>query len=322
MVNNAPGLNFLEIIIQSGQNGALTPTLRAKMLAFAKDITQNMPIHPEEDKNTELKEYMDYQRRLDHERLIYHSLDHAKSELQEHLQEAMGDPEKIKPFLEQAFPISRRFADADTLMLMLRKLLNGHNSTNNWYRMNSYYHAVVYESMKGFIKIYNRLLREAPEKAEELKIAKGMEVDFDDWAYLYFQDLDFHLGRDLGYTHYPFAKRNAAILEEVEKEISGGKSREQALQAVKEQFEIDDITIDLLLDKKIGQKDLELFYTSVENPIYEYLMPAQDGRWGAVDGESLLDHAYYMGSNLKVWEWRKQEEVETVMEEIAKTQKK
>jgi hypothetical protein len=292
------------------------------MLAFAKDITQNMPIHPEEAKNSELKEYMDYQRKLDHERLIYHSLDHAKNELQEQVQATLGDQEKIKPFLEQAFPVSQRFADADTLMLMLRKLINGHNSTNNWYRMNAYYHAVVYDSMQGFVKVYNRLVREAPEKAEELKICKGMEVDFDDWAYLYFQDLDFHLGRDLGYTHYPFAKRNAAIQQEVEKEINSGKSHEQALQAVKEQFEIDDISIDLLLGKKIDQKNLELFYTSVENPIYEYLMPAQEGRWGAVDGESLLDHAYYMGSNLKVWEWRKQEEVESVMEELSKTQKK
>ena len=292
------------------------------MLAFAKDIIQNMPIHPEESKNSELKEYMDYQRKLDHERLIYHSLDHAKSELQERLQSAMGDQEKLKPFLEQAFPLSGRFANADTLMLMLRKMINGHNSTNNWYRMNAYYQAVVYECMQGFIKLYNRLLREAPEKAEEFKVAKGMEVDFDDWTYLYFQDLDFHIGRDLGYTHYPFAKRNASIQEEVAKEINNGKSHEQALQAVKEQYEIEDTSIDILLGKKIGQKDLELFYTSVENPIYEYLMPAQDGRWGAVDGESLLDHAYYMGSNLKVWEWRKQNEVESVMEELAKTQKK
>jgi hypothetical protein len=316
------GFNFLEIIIQSGQNGALTQTLRAKMLAFAKDITQNMPIHPEEEKNTELKEYMDYQRNLDHERLIYHSLDHAKNDLQEHLQEAMGDQEKIKPYLEQAFPLSQRFADADTLMLMLRKLINGHNSTNNWYRMNAYYLALVHDCMKEFVKVYNRLLREAPEKAEELGVSKGMEVDFDDWVYLYFQDLDFHLGMDLGYTHYPFSKRNAAILEEVEKEMNNGKSRQEALQIVKEQFEIDDISIKVVLHKKIDQKDLELFYTSVENPIYDFLNPAQEGGWGSMDGESLLDHAYYMGSNLKVWEWRKQEEVESVMEELAKIQKK
>ena len=48
------------------------------MLAFAKDITQNNPNHPEESKNSELKEYMDYQRTLNHERLIYHALDEAK----------------------------------------------------------------------------------------------------------------------------------------------------------------------------------------------------------------------------------------------------
>lgn len=292
------------------------------MLAFSKDITQNMPIHPDESKNTELKEYMDYQRKLDHERLIYHSLDHAKTELQEHLQTSMGDLEKLKPFLEKSFPISHRFANADTLMLMLRKLVNGHNSTNNWYRMNAYFHAVVYECMKEFIHFYNRLLTDAPEKAKEFKVSKGMEVDFSDWTYLYFQDLDFHLNQDLDYTHYPFAKRNAAIQKEVAKEVNSGKTPEQAFKTVKEHFDIDDVSIDLLLGKKISPKDMELFYTSVENPIYEYLMPAQEGQWGAMDGESLLDHAYYMGSNLKIWEWRKQGEVEAVMEELAKTQKK
>ncbi|MCH8314292.1 MAG: hypothetical protein IID17_15055 [Nitrospinae bacterium] len=292
------------------------------MLAFAKDITQTKPRHPEENKNSELKEYMDYQRKLDHERLIYHSLDHAKNILQENLQEAMGDQEKLKPCLQQSFPLSKEFADADTLMLMLRKLVNGQNSTNNWYRMNAYYYALVYDSMKQFIKFYNRLLREAPEKAEDYKISEGMEIDFDDWVSLYFSDLDFHIGKDLGYTHYPFAKRNAAIQEEVEKEIKNGKSREQALQAVKEHFEIDDISIKVLLDKKIDQKDLELFYTSVENPIYEYLNPGQEGRWGSMDGESLLDHAYYMGSNLKIWEWRKREQAESVMDELLKTQNK
>ncbi len=292
------------------------------MLAFAKDITQNSPKHPEEPKNSELKEYMDYQRALDQERLIYYSIDHAKSKLQEHLQAAMGDQEKLKSYLEQVFPLSRRFADGDTLMLMLRKLINGHNSTNNWYRMNPYFHAVVYESMKEFIKVYNRMLREAPEKAEELKISQGMEVDFDDWVYLFFHDLDFHIGKDLGYTHYPFAKRNTAIQEEITKEMNNGESLEVALHAVKEQFEIDDIAIKVLLDKKIGQQDLELFYTSVENPIYEYLSPTQEGNWGSVDGESLLDHAYYMGANLKVWEWRKLEEAEAVMDELSKIQKK
>jgi len=296
--------------------------MREKMLAFAKDITQNKPRHPEEDKNSELKEYMDYQRKLDHERLIYHSLDHAKTYLQENIQTPGENQEKLKKDFQQAFPLSHRFADADTLLLMLRKLVNSHNSTNNWYRMNAYYHALVFDCMNRFIRVYNGLLREAPQKAEDYKISRRVEVDFDDWANLYFYDLDFHIGKDLEYTHYPFPKRNAAIQAEMEKEIREGKSHELALQAVKEQFEIDDISIKVLLDKKISQKELELFYTSVENPIYEYLTPAQEGNWGSMDGESLLDHAYYMGSNLKIWEWRKREQAESVMDDLLKTQKK
>ena len=67
---------------------------------------------------------------------------------------------------------------------------------------------------------------------------------------------------------------------------------------------------------------MELFYTSVENPIYEYLSEKEDGSWGAVEGESLLDQAYYLGSTLKVWEWRKKEDAESFMEDMAKSIKK
>ena len=65
------------------------------MLAFAKDITQNSPNHPEESKNSELKEYMGYQRPLNHERLIYHALDLAKTSLQNHMKEFEDNQEKL-----------------------------------------------------------------------------------------------------------------------------------------------------------------------------------------------------------------------------------
>jgi hypothetical protein len=153
-------------------------------------------------------------------------------------------------------------------------------------------------------------------------ISGGMEIDFDDWVNLYFPDLDFHIGKKLEASHYPFSKRNQAIQQDLNKEMANGKSFEEALQAVKEEYEIDDISIKVLLNTKASQKDLELFYTSVENPIYEYLNPVQEGQWGVMDGESLLNHAYFLGSELKVWTWRKREDVELVMDEIAKQSKK
>ena len=36
------------------------------MLAFALDITQNKPANPKESENDEIKQYMDYQRKLNH----------------------------------------------------------------------------------------------------------------------------------------------------------------------------------------------------------------------------------------------------------------
>ncbi|MEK9629028.1 MAG: hypothetical protein VW455_08400 [Nitrospinota bacterium] len=294
------------------------------MLAFALDITQNKPTNSKESENNELKQYMDYQRKLNHVNLVRHSLEYAKNKLQESMDSSESGA--LTQFLKDFFPISHQFADAETLMQMLRKLMNGQNSTNNWYRMNSFYHAVVFESMKEFIKVYNRMLIESPEKAKELGVSEETEVDFEDWSYLYFPDMDFHVGKDLGYTHYPFARRNKTIEEKMQEGIKEGKSKADALKAIQDDFEIDDTSVKILLGQKVTPADLELLYTSVENPIYEALTEVEDGRWGVMDGESLLDHTYYMGAHLKVWEWRKREEVEaeteTVMSQLTKSSKK
>ena len=294
------------------------------MLAFVLDITQNKPANSKENENDEVKQYMDYQRKLNHINLVKHSLDYAKNQLQENIDSS--ESEKLSQFLKNIFPISHQFADVETLMLMLRKLMNSHNSSNNWYRMNSFYHAVVFESMKEFVTFYNLLLVESPEKAKDLGVSEGTEVDFEDWSYLYFQDMDFHIGKSLSYTHYPFAKRNKTIEEKWQEGINEGKSKAEALKAIQADYEIDDTSMKILLGQKISPPDLELLYTSVENPIYEALTEVEDGRWGVMDGESLLDHTYYMGAHLKVWEWRKREEVEaeteTVMDQLTKSSKK
>ena len=294
------------------------------MLAFVLDITQNKPANSKENENDEVKQYMDYQRKLNHINLVKHSLEYAKNQLQENIDSS--ESEKLSQFLKNIFPISHQFADVETLMLMLRKLMNSQNSSNNWYRMNSFYHAVVFESMKEFVKFYNLLLVESPERAKDLGVSEGTEVDFEDWSYLYFQDMDFHIGKSLSYTHYPFAKRNKTIEGKWREGINEGKSKAEALKAIQADYEIDDTSVKILLGQKISSPDLELLYTSVENPIYEALTEVEDGRWGVMDGESLLDHTYYMGAHLKVWEWRKREEVEaeteTIMSQLTKSSKK
>ena len=297
---------------------------RDNMLAFVLDITQNKPSNSKENENDEVKQYMDYQRKLNHINLVKHSLEYAKNQLQEHIDSS--ESEKLSEFLKIIFPISHQFADVETLMLMLRKLMNSQNSSNNWYRMNSFYHSVVFESMQEFVKFYNQLLVESLEKAKDFGVSEGTEVDFEDWSYLYFQDMDFHIGKSLSYTHYPFAKRNKTIEEKWQEKINEGKSKAEALKAIQADYEIDDTSMKILLGQKISPPDLELLYTSVENPIYEALTEVEDGRWGVMDGESLLDHTYYMGAHLKVWEWRKREEVEaeteTVMSQLTKSSKK
>ncbi len=275
------------------------------MLAFAKDITQTEPNHRDEDKNPELKNYMNYQRKLNHVRIVYYSLKHAKNELQEYLQQLRKNGESANLYLEQAFPLSHHFADDRILTLMLKKLVGGHNEGKQWYRMNSYYYALVYDCMNRFIKHYNQMVRDSTEEAGEFTFAGGKEIDFGDWVYLYFPHLDFHIGTPLDQTQYPFSKRNKTIEEEIDKKTHNGDTLEEALKSLKEQYEIDDVAIKVLLHKPISHDDLELFHTSIKNPIYELMTHQQGGSWEALDGETLMDQAYNFGSQLKTWTWGK-----------------
>ena len=287
------------------------------MLAFAKDITQKEPNHPEEGKNAKLKEYMDYQRSINHEKLIYHSLDHAKNYLQKTINDMRGDETKLKGYLEQAFPVTHRYADSDTVMLMLRKLLNAHNATNNWYRLNRFYSGLVYDAMSRFIQIYNRLIRDAPEKSEEYGITDKLEIDFDDWVRLYFHDLDFLIGQPLSYVHFTFRKRNLAIENSIQKRIDSGKSRKEAITEAAKEFNIEEDAVTILLNKPVDQKNLELFYTSVENPIYEFLYDTASEE-GFMDGECLIDHSYFLSHQLK---GLSEKDAELVVSEIERLSK-
>lgn len=268
------------------------------MLAFAKDISRKNPSHPEESQFPQLKTYMDYQRKLNHDLLVYHSLDDAKTFLSKAIEESEGNEEKLKDGLKKGFPAASGFADSDTLLLMLRKLVNGQNSTNNWYRMNAFYFAVVYDCIERFLKTYNKLVKEQPDKAREYNISGGVEVDFDDWVLLYFHNLDFLLEKQSGYVHFVFKRRNANIREAMAAQVKGGKSKESALEAIKDDFGIDPAAIKIILQTPLNHKDLEMFYTSVENPIYEELYDSNSSA-GFMDEESLSDHSYFLAHQLK-----------------------
>ncbi|PIQ96802.1 MAG: hypothetical protein COV67_07620 [Nitrospinae bacterium CG11_big_fil_rev_8_21_14_0_20_56_8] len=291
------------------------------MLAFAKDISHPAPVHPEESKDGKLKEYMEYQRSLRHERLVYHALDRAKTGLQENIADHPLDASKVEEYVRNMFPVSApHVKDADNLMTMLRKLINAHNATSHWYQFNAFYAAVLYDCLERFSMSYNKLVREEPDKAEDLSLFAGpaREVDFDDWAQLYFHNLDFLAGKAPRYVHFVFYKRNDAIEKAAKEEMAGGKSREEAFNSIKGKFSIEPSTIKVILGKTTEYKDLELLFTSTENPIYEYLYET-DAAEGFMDGESLIDHSYFLSFQLK---GLSKEEAEAALQETAQLQKK
>ncbi len=136
-------------------------------------------------------------------------------------------------------------------------------------------------------------------------ISEGELIDFEDWVYLYFHNLDFHIGKVLEAHQYPFAKRNEAIENKIDLEMQSGHTLETALRELQEAFNIDNMAIKILLDSKIIGEDMELFHTPIENPIYDFLTAKKDGSWEALDGETILDQAYSLGAQLKVWVWKR-----------------
>jgi len=272
------------------------------MLAFAIDTTHPQPEHPQEGQNADLGRYMEYQRKLNHDRIIYHSLDHAKSDLQQKIKALAGDAEKLKDYLQKSFPLSHHFADSETILLMLRKLINGQNDSLNWYRMNSYYHALVYDCIKRFIALYNQLIQESTEGSVDYKLSEGVEIDFDDWTHLHFPDWDFHIGKKMSSTPYPFTRRNETIEEAIDKEMKSGNSREESLKAIMDEYEIDETSIKVISNKKIDKSALEMFHTSVENPLYESLTETDGEDWETEEGETVMDQIYFLAARLKYGE--------------------
>lgn len=288
------------------------------MLALAKDITQTSYAHPEEAALPKLKEYMDYQRKLRHDLIIYHSLDHAKTLLRKNMDERGDGQDKLAGYLKEAFPFSHELTGADNLLLMLRKLVNAQNSTNNWYRLNQFYSAVLYDCVERFVKVYNKLVNEQPEKAREYNLSDGVEIDFDDWASLYFPGLDFMLGKKPAYVHYVFMRRNEAIEEAIAAHTKGGKSKKEALEAIRDDFDLDPETVKIVLGEKMEHKDQELFYTSAENPIYEGLYDP-NSESNVLDDDAPIDRSYFLAHVLK---GMGRQEADSIMNDLEKAIKK
>ena len=93
---------------------------------------------------------------------------------------------------------------------------------------------------------------------------------------------------------------------------------EAAVDKAAAEFNLEPTATQILLKQKLDQKDLELFYTSVENPIYEYLYDPNSAE-GLMDGEPLIYHSYFIAFQFK---GLSQTEAESMMQEIDQISKK
>ena len=117
--------------------------------------------------------------------------------------------------------------------------------------------------------------------------------------------------------HFTFRQRNRAIEKALRERTDSGKSKKDAIDEVAKEFNIEEDAVNILLGQTVEQKDLELFYTSAENPIYEFLYDTASEE-GFQDGECLIDHSYFLSHQLK---GLSEQEAEAVVSEIEKLSK-
>ena len=173
------------------------------MLIFSKDIGQRDHIHALEDKLPELKNYMEYQRKLFPYTVVRAGLDLAYKELDDILNFVDNDyhpptesnrqdyPSDVDQWFCQRFPWSSAFLKMEDMHYTLVTLVKAMDSFRTYEKANSYHWAVLYDSVHNIIQVYNSLIRDKPDQSRDIHLSNGIEVDFDDFINNYWPNLDF-----------------------------------------------------------------------------------------------------------------------------------
>ena len=93
------------------------------MLAFSKDISQKEPRVPQEAKDAKLKDYMDYQRKLNNSQIVYHSLKYAKNPIGKHPESLPQKQTGSRSIFGKHLSFFASFCRSQkTLILMIKKV--------------------------------------------------------------------------------------------------------------------------------------------------------------------------------------------------------
>lgn len=266
------------------------------MLIFAKDITERDHKHIGEDRDPELKAYMEYQRKLFPYTIIRAGLDLAYKELDDILLYVDNDyrppegssrqdyPADVKGWYRSRFPWSAGFLEMEDLHFLLVSMVKAMDLFRAQEPVHSFHLMALYDSVHNVVQVYNDLLKTSAQNARDIHLSSGVAVDFDDFINNYWPHLDFMILSKPDYPHARHMDRNREIEMEVRKQIGEGDDPPAALRNIAGRFGLDANTLSLLLREPVQTSQLELESNPLTERTYEslYEETEEDRRFGRI----------------------------------------
>lgn len=277
------------------------------MLIFAKDIGQRDHQHALEDQLPELKQYMEYQRKLFPYTVVRAGLDLAYKELDDIMNFIDNDyqppadssrqeyPANVKKWYSDRFPWTSAFLKMEDMHFTLVTLVKSMDSFRTHESASTYHWPVLYDSVHNIIQVYNDLVQKDPGNSRDIHLSSGVEVNFDDFINNYWFDLDFMIFSQADYPHARHQERKNLIEEEIKDIISEGVEPLVALEKL--DTPITPATLKLLRRDPVETRYLELKSAPETGNEYdkiykEYVEDPQYGKLSLIDAEYLTNHAH------------------------------
>ena len=228
------------------------------MLILAKDLSLKEPKHCAENRDSEIKEYMEYQRKLFPYTIVRAGLDLAYKELDDILNFVDNDhqppadsnrqeyPADIPGWYRTRFPWASAFMDMEDLHSMLVVLIKAMDSFRTRERMNTYHLMVLYDAVHSIVELYNHLLKDTPDRARDIRLSQDMPVDFDDFINNYWPHVDFMILSQPDYAHERHLERKKKIEQEIQQRMADGEEPIKALEGSAGTFNLDASSLHLL----------------------------------------------------------------------------
>ena len=272
------------------------------MLIFAKDIGKRDHKHELEDKLPELKQYMEYQRKLFPYTVVRAGLDLAYKELDDILdfiENGYRPPEDssrreypadVNQWYKNRFPWSSAFLKMEEMHFALVVLVKAMDSFGTNEKINAYHWSVLYDSVHNIIQVYNDLIQNDPSNSRDIHLSNAVEVNFDDFINNYWPDLDFMIFSQADYPHARHQERKNLLEEEIKDIMSEGIEPLVALEKLEHPFKLDQATLKLLRRDPVDTRQLELKgvpdtgseFDSIYN---KYVEDPQHGKLRVIDAE-------------------------------------